>query len=95
MLSDKSSYEDQISRIVCEVIRYGSNFQNIRTLIEKPIFVTSHVHSLIQIADACAYCIMKHYSDSKIFANYWYAINNKLRKASNGDTTGYGLKIFP
>src|SRR5947209_13265467 len=90
ILSDKSSYESKIVKIVIELIKYGSKFKTINNLIEIPIFATSDNHQLIQIADACAYCTMKYYYSSPLFEHYWYAICNKMRKAPNGDATGYG-----
>jgi hypothetical protein len=96
ILSDKGSYENKIVKIVSELIRHGSQFQQISNLIEIPIFATSYDHQLIQIADACAYCTMKyHTANRSIFQNYWHIIYNKFRKDPNGDTQGYGLKIFP
>jgi len=94
ILSDKSSYESKIVKLVSELIKYGSKFKAINNLIEIPIFAASDNHQLIQIADACAYCT-KYYFYSRLFEHYWYAICNKMRKAPNGDVTGYGLKIFP
>ena len=96
ILSDKGSYENKIVKIVSELIRYGSKFHPIGNLIEVPIFAASYDHQLIQIADACAYCINKyHTANPSIFQNYWHILYNKFRRAPNGDAQGYGLKIFP
>lgn len=49
----------------------------------------------LQIADLCAYPIARHVLNSEEPYIPFKIIEGKLRKGSNGNIEGYGLKIFP
>lgn len=98
IIVDKSSKipENEISRIVNLLRRNGSYFQpEIENIVEEPIFVESRLREGIQIADSCAYCTLKHLTAYDKFKPYWKIIEGKLRRGPNGNTAGYGFKVFP
>jgi hypothetical protein len=97
IIVDKSSRSiDKVAtRMINHLRQFGSNTQQINHIVEEPMFISSSVSEPIQIADASAYCTLKYLYQNAYFMNYWNIIYTKLRKAPNGDPTGYGLKIFP
>jgi hypothetical protein len=98
IIVDKSSKipEANITKIVNDLRRFGSYYQpNIDNIVEEPIFIDSKVREAVQIADACAYCTLKHLTRYDKFKKYWEIVHNKTRKGPNGNTLGFGLKVFP
>jgi hypothetical protein len=97
LIVDKSSrsMHQEVVEIINRLRQFGSNTQPIDNIVEEPLFIPSVVSEQIQIADASAYCTMKHMNDSPVFSRYWDVIYSKLRKNHDGDPQGYGLKTFP
>lgn len=97
IIVDKSSKipETDICKIVQRLRKFGSYYQDIKHLVEEPIFIESDLREGIQIADACAYCTLKHLTRYDKFKPYWNIVYQKLRRAKNGRIDGYGFKIFP
>jgi hypothetical protein len=98
IIVDKSSKipEEDITKIVNYLRTFGSHYQpNIDNIVEEPIFIDSKIREAIQIADACAYCTLKHLNAYVKFKRYWEIVHNKMRKGPNGNILGYGFKVFP
>jgi len=86
--------ESDIKRAVRKVVKNGSSWQNIDHVIEYPIFVESHVHNLIQLADMIAYVMLKHYKGDSKFEELFELLKSKMYRAG-GKLDGFGLKEFP
>jgi hypothetical protein len=97
IIVDKSSrsIHKEVTEIINRLRQFGSNTQQIDNIVDEPMFISSAVSEQIQIADASAYCTMKHLNNAPIFTGYWNIIYSKLRRGQNGNPIGYGLKIFP
>ena len=97
IIVDKSSKipEKDICKVVNRLRKTGSYYQSIYHIVEEPIFIESDLREGIQIADACAYCTLKHLTGYDKFKPYWNIVSQKLRKGKNEVTEGYGFKIFP
>ncbi len=65
--SDQKIPEEEIKAILWNAVRYGTNVQRIRHVIEDPIFTKSHLRNLIQLSDMIAYIIHRVYSGHKEF----------------------------
>jgi Protein of unknown function (DUF3800) len=75
--------ENDICKIVYRLRKFGSYWKNINHLVEEPIFIKSDFREAIQIADACAYCTLKHLTGYDKFKPFWPTVEGKLRKGAN------------
>ena len=68
-------------------------------LIEDPVFVNSLYRSLIQLADAVAFCVQRIYQKPNditlLFRQCFEKIKSKFAVNSRGEIEGAGLKTFP
>lgn len=68
-------------------------------VIEDPVFVDSQYRSLIQLADAIAFCVQRTFQESnektQLFKESFELIRDKFAVNSKGEIEGAGLKIFP
>ena len=92
---DKSSNKTQrkTDMIIRAVARRTSS-QSISKIIE-PTFADSSGVFGIQIADALAYCALKHNMNDVSFNKYWDVIYNKLAKRDLNTTPRYGHIEYP
>jgi Protein of unknown function (DUF3800) len=97
MIVDKSSKipENEICKIVRRLRRIGTNFCEINHLVEEPMFIDSSIREGIQMADAAAYCTIKHLTNYVKFSSYWDILASKIRRGPTGQIEGYGFKVFP
>lgn len=86
--------ESDIRRALQKAVKNGSIWQSIDHVIEYPIFVESHVHNLIQLADMIAYVMLKHYKGDSEFEELFELLKSKMYR-SGGKLDGFGLKEFP
>jgi hypothetical protein len=87
--------QKEICTVVNRLRKKGSRYKEINHLIEEPIFIQSNIREGIQIADACAYCALKHLTGYDKFNPYWSIVETKLLRSPAGNPEGYGYKIFP
>ena len=87
--------EQNIHYILWDFKKHGTNYSSLNHIKQEPLFVDSQSAQGIQVADAVAYCTMKHLTKYKKFEPYWNIVYSKLRKNSSGKVSGYGLKIWP
>ncbi len=94
---DKSTSKQQadVFKIVNELRKEGSYWQNVNHIIQEPTFVNSAGVEGVQVADAIAYCTFRNKTGSTKFKPYWDKIYDKFRKGSDGRVSGYGIKEFP
>ena len=94
---DKSTSKQQADafKIVNELRKEGTYWQNVNHIIQVPTFVNSAAVEGVQVADAIAYCTYRYKTDSTKFEPYWNKIYNKFRKGKNDMINGYGIKEFP
>ncbi len=94
---DKSTSKQQADafKIVNELRKKGSNWQDVNHIIQDPTFVNSAAVEGVQVADAIAYCTFRHKTGSTKFEPYWEKIYGKFRKGEFGTVKGYGIKEFP
>ncbi len=86
--------ESDTRRALQKAVKNGSNWQNIDHVIAHPIFVESHAHNLIQLADMIAYVMLKHYRSDSEFEELFELLKSKMYR-SDGKLDGFGLKEFP
>lgn len=86
--------ELEIRKAVRNAIKDGGIGKVIDHIIEEPIFVESHTHNLIQLADMIAYVIHKHYKGDSKFEGLFEMLKSKMYRA-DGNLDGFGLKEFP
>ena len=86
--------ESDIRRALQKAVKNGGIWQSIDHIIEHPIFVESHVHNLIQLADMIAYIMLKHYKGNPEFEELFELLKSKMYRA-DGKLDGFGLKEFP
>ncbi len=87
-------------KTVREVRReFNAQYKKETFLIEDPVFVDSHYRSLIQLADAIAFCVQRTFQESNektdLFKECFELIKDKFAVNSKGEIEGAGLKIFP
>lgn len=87
--------EETTMKIINDLRKNGSYYQTIRHIVEEPQFLDSHKRRGLQLADATAYCTVRHLTQSTKFEPYWNIVEKKLRRSAGGQIHGYGLKIFP
>ena len=94
---DKSTSKQQADafKIVNDLRKEGSYWQNVNHIIQDPTFVNSTAVEGVQVADTIAYCTFRHKSGSTKFEPYWNKIYNKFRTGEFGIVKGYGIKEFP
>jgi hypothetical protein len=86
--------ESEIRRAVRKTIKDGGIWKDIDHVIEQPIFVESHTHNMIQLADMIAYVVLKHYKGDSRFEGLFDMLKSKMYRV-DGILTGFGLKEFP
>ena len=86
--------ESEIRRAVRKAIKDGGVWRSIDHVIEQPIFVDSHTHNLIQLADMIAYVILRRYKGDSKFEGLFEILKSKMYRA-DGRLNGFGLKEFP
>ena len=86
--------ESDIRRALQKAVKNGSNWQSIDHVIEHPIFVESHAHNLIQLADMIAYVMLKHYKGDSEFGELFELLKSRMYRYG-GKLDGFGLKEFP
>jgi len=94
---DKSTSRQQVDafKIVKELRKDGSYWQNVDHVIQDPTFVNSAAVEGVQVADAIAYCTFRYQTGSTKFQKYWNKVYNKFRTGEFGVVKGYGVKEFP
>ena len=63
-------------------------------VIEQPVFVESHTHNLIQLADMIAYVIHRYYKGDPNFTEFFELSKSKMYRV-DGKPDSFGLKEFP
>ena len=92
-LGPKDAY---ISKLINRIRKNGTRWQPPAiSIVEEPDFIASHLRKGLQVADAVAYCINRKINSYSDFDIFWDKIYPKFRTDSNGDTAGYGFKIYP
>ena len=86
--------ESEIRRAMRKAIKDGGIWRGIDHVIEQPIFVESHMHNLIQLADMIAYVILKHYKSDSKFEGLFEMLKLKMYRV-DGKLDSFGLKEFP
>lgn len=86
--------ESDIKSALWKAVKHGSSWQSIDHVIEYPIFVESHVHNLVQLADMIAYVVLKHYKSDPEFEELFELLKSKMYRFG-GKLDGFGLKEFP
>lgn len=86
--------ELEITRAIRKTVKKGSNWHDIDHVIEYPIFVESHAHNLVQLADMIAYVMSKHYNGETKFEKLFERLKSKMYRSA-GKLDGFGLKEFP
>lgn len=66
-----------------------------KSTIAQPIFVDSASTYGVQIADALAYCALKHKMNDIRFSRFWNLMEEILWKSKSGAVSGYGYNEFP
>lgn len=92
--ASQKNTEADIRRAVRKAIKDGGIWKGVDHVIEQPIFVESHTHSLTQLADMIAYVILKHYKGDSKFEGLFEMLKSKMYRA-DGKLDGFGLKEFP
>ena len=91
---NSSKIQNAISGITHRLNRYHeSNRQKFN--IAQPIFLDSSGTYGIQIADAVAYCTLKHKMKDVRFGKYWKIIHQMLWRNNSGVLQGYGYNEQP
>lgn len=67
---------------------------NFRSVVGTLVVQDSRLEPGLQIADLCAYTILRHRGSGKPYAP-WKVIEPKFRRDENGNYMGIGLKEFP
>ena len=80
---------------ISHIRKHGTNWQSIKTIVEEPFLIKSHLRKGLQIADAAVYCTNSFLNLNDDFKNYWDIIYPKIHTSSFGSIWGYGLYIFP
>ncbi len=86
--------ESDIRNALRKAVKNDSIWQSIDHVIEHPIFVESHAHNLIQLADMIAYVMLKHYRSDSEFEGLFELLKSKMYR-SGSKLDGFGLKEFP
>jgi len=92
--SDQKIPEEEIKAILWNAIRYGTNVQRIRHVIEDPIFTKSHLRNLIQLSDMTAYIVHRAYSEHNEFKEWLEKLKPSMYQP-DGNLASFGLKEFP
>ena len=94
---DKSSSKQQAEafKIINELRKNEVYHQEVKHIIQDPIFVNSAGVEGIQVADVIAYCTFRYKTGSTKFEPYWNKIYDKFRKGKSGTVIDYGIKEFP
>jgi len=94
---DKSTSRQQADafKIVNELRKQGSYWQNVDHIIKVPTFVNSAAVEGVQVADAIAYCTFRYKTGSTKFEPYWNKIYGKFRTGEYNMVKGFGVKEFP
>ena len=88
--------KDCVIRNQINYIRHhGTNWQNVRNIVEEPLFYDSPGRKGLQIADAVAYCTNRHLNKNNDFDLYWKLLYPRIQKNPNDGISGYGLTVFP
>ena len=91
--ASRKNPESDIRRAVQKTIKGGGVWKGIDHVIEQPIFVESHTHNLIQLADMIAYVALKHYKGDSNSEGLFETKPKMYR--FGGRLEGFGLKEFP
>ena len=92
-LGPKDAY---ILKLINRIRKNGTRWQPPAiSIVEEPDFIASHLRKGLQVADAVAYCVNRKINSYSDFDIFWDKIYPKFRTDSNGDTAGYGFKIYP
>lgn len=83
-----------ILRTYSKLTNHGMGYQRL-TRITQPVFADSAGVYGIQMADAFAYCALKHRTTNDQFVRYWETVRAKLLKSGSGVIRGYGYKEYP
>ncbi|MDE2591015.1 MAG: DUF3800 domain-containing protein, partial [Patescibacteria group bacterium] len=94
---DKSTKEQQtdVQKIISDLQKNKSKYASFQYVKGNPIFLNSESSEGIQIADAVAFCTIKHMRKHHRFIPYWNNIIKRMRSDVNGNFEGYGFKEFP
>jgi hypothetical protein len=94
---DKSTKEQQanVQQIFADLQKKESKFASFQYVKGTPTFQNSESSEGIQVADAVAFCTIKHMRKHNRFIPYWSNITKRMRSDGSGRFEGYGFKEFP
>lgn len=90
----QNNIESQIRGVIGSMSRNGGNYPPADHVIGYPIFVKSHIHNMIQVADMIAYAVHRYYKGDSQFKDWFEKLKPKMYRPG-GRLRGYGLKEFP
>lgn len=101
----KAGEENLLARQHERFLERGTDFVNVRWIVEGLLFIPSHENHLLQLADLCAYNILRQFRDHgeewdgvRTFRSeypFFARIRSKLRCTPGGSYVGVGIKKFP
>jgi hypothetical protein len=101
MDSEGEKKDSRLRNKITGMLRHGTEFANLTSLIEDPLFTDSKWRNMSQLADNVAYCVRKNLRSNTMsfhtanWTGYFKKIEPRFDCRSSGSYLGWGLKIFP
>lgn len=92
--TSSKSIQNIITNTTNRLINCGSSSRRLSRITHFEFADSAGVYG-IQVADAFAYCTLKHKMNHEYFSKYWKNIHGKLRRNDSGIISGYGYKEYP